>query len=544
MEKLRKILTDKPYETISFVVLLYFFSPIFVFQNDVKFLIHDNMDGLVPLYTFMGQKDVFWANSDARISGIMDTLPRACLPSVFSFFRLLFLIFSPLLAYSIHYIFQHLIAFIGMRLLIKDYINQQDVVYNLVALAFACLPYWPGGELTVAGLPLLVWSFLSIINKRSNFLHWMIIVLFPFFSSLTFGNMFTFPMFFVFYLIVLIYSKTVKFSIVALLPFVFLGITTIVSEWNMFALFAEGFKSNRIENLGEAGMLNFKGILGVSVLAFLFGHYHFHSYHLPIVFVAIFVLIIAIRNKDKKASKLIFMGTLTIGLMYFLTVFLNNIVLIKNFNFSVRFWALMPILWYAFLAYLLLQIKNDFAKKALLFVQLLWVVCMLYPKDYYGSVYAENASFYNYFNQEDEDHQSFQSYYKIDAFKTIKTNYPEVYKGNVVSIGISPGVALYNQFKTFDAYLNLYPLEKWQSIKKINAKEYEKANLKYYSNNRAYLFSADNLNGKELHPEWDIEEMAHNNIKTIISSKPIFGQYTLIGSIENIYLYHVNYNQQ
>lgn len=528
------------FELISSIVLLVFFSPILFYANEVKYLIHDNMDGLVPLYKFMGQSEVFWASSSTQISGIMDTLPRACLPSVFSFFRILFLLFPAGTAYAIHYIFQHIIAFVGMRIFIKSYINSDSKVYNLVALAFACLPYWPGGELTVAGLPLLTWAMLRIFSNQSNFGHWTIIILFPFFSSLTFGNMFTFPMLFVMLMVLILLTKTYQFKWIYLLPFVLIGCTTIISEWNMFALFAEGFKSNRIENLGETMHLNFKGILGVSFLAFLFGHYHFHSYHLPIILIGTALLFYALFKRDKSTLRILIIGFISIGLMYFLTVFLNNVVLLKNFNFSVRFWALMPVLWYLLFAYALIRLKNNFLKISALSLQVFWVIFMIYPKDYYGSVYAENVLYYNVINSNDQDHQSFNSYYRIKTFDKILATYPQIHQENVVSIGLNPGIALFNQFKTFDAYLNLYPLEKWQSIKTINAKEYTKANLTYYSNNRAYLFSSDIQNGTELRPEWDIEEMKRNHISYILSSKPIIGNYQLIGSIDNIYIYNVS----
>ena len=110
------------YEWICLGLLILYFIPL-IFPQSVRFLIHDNMDGLLPLYRFMGNPDVFFANRNEIINGLMGELPRSVLPSQFSFFRLLFLWFDAQTAYSLHYIFQHLIAFIGLRILLKEYID-------------------------------------------------------------------------------------------------------------------------------------------------------------------------------------------------------------------------------------------------------------------------------------------------------------------------------------------------------------------------------------------------------------------------------------
>src|SRR5699024_1514100 len=54
-----------------------------------------------------------------------------------------------------------------------------------VALGYALLPYWPSGSLSIAGLPLALHIFLTIRKqgKHTPKLYWVLLFLFPFYSS-------------------------------------------------------------------------------------------------------------------------------------------------------------------------------------------------------------------------------------------------------------------------------------------------------------------------------------------------------------------------
>ena len=534
---------SKIYEWLSVLGLFVYFLPLIFFPNETRFLIHDNLDGLLPLYSFMGNTDVFFANSNDIVNGIMDQMPRSFLPSKFSFFRFLFIIFSPLQAYIMHYIFMHIMAFVGLRFLIKDFIAKDNpAVYNFVALAFSLLPFWPGGELTVAGLPLLTWSLIKIFRNEGKYFHWILVAAFPLFSSLPFGNMFSFPILFLLYLLGSTVLKLWQFNWKHLLTFILLVLFTIISELEMFKLIFSGVQSNRVESLGETMHMNFKGIVGVSILAFLFGHYHFHSFQVFIVLIVCAVFVFALVKKQKQVYLSILLFLAVIFSLYFVTILLNNVVLLKSFKFSVRFWVLFPALWYILFAFVLSKISNNYLKISLATIQIVWVMFLLYPKDYYGSVYAENPFYYSVVNRQSEDQSSFKEYYNIEEFEQINKQFPELKKANVMCIGFCPAIAWYNKMNTYDAYLNLYPLEKWHTIKKINADEFEKGGIDYYSNNRAYLFSSEiSLKRDTLNPVWNFDGFKEARVSYILSTKPINGAYQLIGKTRTIYIYKINF---
>ena len=76
----------------------------------------------------------------------------------------------------------------------------------------------------------------------------------------------------------------------------------------------------------------------------------------------------------------------------------------------------------------------------------------------------------------------------------------------------------------------------------INLSEFEKSNLKYYSNNRAYLYSSDFENDKDtLKPYWNFNGFKKGNVNHIISTKPIIGNFLLLGITNKYYIYKINF---
>ena len=162
------------------------------------------------------------------------------------------------------------------------------------------------------------------------------------------------------------------------------------------------------------------------------------------------------------------------------------------------------------------------------------------PRDYYGSVYAENVFYYTAIDKTNGEHARINSYYAKSDFDAIKNSHPEILKDNVMCVGFVPAIASFNGFKTYDAYLNLYPIEKWRQIKKINALEFKKSGIDYYSNNRAYLYISDkSIENGFMKPEWDLNTLHQIGVKYILSNKPIVGPYTEIVKSGQLFVYKI-----
>jgi hypothetical protein len=98
--------------------------------------------------------------------------------------------------------------------------------------------------------------------------------------------------------------------------------------------------------------------------------------------------------------------------------------------------------------------------------QIIWVMFLVYPKDYYGSKYVENPFFYTLINKSSVEQSSLKEYYDEEEFNSIKTQFPELLNSNAMSVGFIPGKTLFNKINSYDAYINLYPMQKW-TLKKL-----------------------------------------------------------------------------
>ena len=151
-----------------------------------KFLIHDNLDSNVVWFKNLAESGELFNHSDGVIERTLNGLPRKFYPSDLNIRTITYYIFSPINAYCILKIFIHLIAFIGMYLLVGYLLKTKDnkgLISALVALAFSIIPFWPSGGLTVAGQPLLLYSFLNLIKKRNLILSGVLFSFFLFFFS-------------------------------------------------------------------------------------------------------------------------------------------------------------------------------------------------------------------------------------------------------------------------------------------------------------------------------------------------------------------------
>ncbi len=537
--KIKQLIIKYIYEWLSAIMQFVFFFPLVFMPNHALFLVHDNLDGILPLFTFLGNSTSYWSSGNSIVEGVMGGVPRATLPTAYNFLSFCFYLFPPFIAYVVHYIIQHLIAFIGMRIFLKSTITKNSLIFNGVALAFSFLPFYPGASLTVAGLPILAWAMVSIFKGNCNFTKWIIIIVFPFFSSIPFGNLFSFPVLFILSILGIFYKQW-KLSFRLVLPFVFLGIVSIFTEFQLIELLLSGFESNRMDIVYSNNALNFKGIIGVTGLAFLFGHYHFHSLHILIVLLVFVVGIWIVIKKGILESVKLFIIPIIILILCFLTIYISNKQDLLNARVNIRFWALFPFLWYGLLAYTLSIIHSEILKKTFLFFQVIWVMFLVYPKDYYGSSDAENVFGNTWIYKKKEGYISFHEYYKTAAFKQLSRQYPEIKKNNSVCLGFVPGIALFNGYKTFDAYLNIYPNEKWEIWKRINSEEFVLAGKNNLFSNKAFLYSFEfeKYNIITSSPKWNLNELRKANVKYIISTIDI-PIYEKVAVVDSIHVYKI-----
>ena len=170
-------------------------------------------------------------HSGGVIERTLNGLSRKFYPSDLNIRTITYYIFPPINAYCILKIFSHVIAFLGMYLLAGFLLRKKQnkkLISAIVALMFSLIPFWPSGGLTVAGQPLLLYSFLNLIIGRNKIFSWVIIFFFPFFSSLFLGNVFFMSIGFL--LFILLTIKTKKFYPNIILACFIFTITSILIE--------------------------------------------------------------------------------------------------------------------------------------------------------------------------------------------------------------------------------------------------------------------------------------------------------------------------
>lgn len=544
--RVKQSFIQHPYEWLSTILLFVFFFPLVFIPNQALFLIHDNLDSNVVWYKCLAESGLMFGTGNAIVDFTMGGIPRDCLPTEWNVERLLYYFFNAQLAYTFNYMLIHIIAFVGMRLLIKRHISQIPSIYNLVAIAFALLPFWPSGGLTVAGLPLLLFALLTIFKNNARVSDWLICILFPFYSSLPFGNMFSIPLIFVFYLF-LIGVKKWKFKFVHLLPFTLLTVFSIISEYRLFRLVLQGFESNRLADIANVySFMNIKGIIGSSAFATFLSHYHFHSISLFIAVVSIVTIVFYISTK--KPTKEIVNAIILIvclSVFSFVMIFLNNTDVKALFGswfprFNIRLWVVFPIIWYIVFAFITQAIRNRNIKlsNTILFIQVFFVLFLVYPKDYFGGRYAENV-FANTLIYKHNESQKWKEYYRVEEFDLLKKQMPEITDQYVVRIGIIPEILQYNGLKTLEGYYSFYPIEKFNLINQIDNEERAKSSAKQTRfSNRNYLYIHTEISSQ---PNWDYKLLNSHSVGYIVSDKKIKEtNWTEKYNSANIFVYNLN----
>lgn len=479
----------------------------------------------------LADSGTLFSSSDTIVPNSLGGLPRGCYPSEFSILYLLYWIFSPLLAYNINIIIIHLVAFFGMYILSGRYFfrNMPKQYPAIIALLFSLLPFWPAGGLAIAGHPLLLYAFLNIYYRDLNWKNWLIIAFIPFYSLLVLSNLFfIITISAVFALLVIIKRKINFYFIMALVLFT---VTSILVEHRLFEMqFIQKFESHRSDIISY-GTLNLNGVIGVSIMHFLKGQYHFHSCQSPFIILIAVIAFFVCRNRKARFFLLLsFIFAYVISLLLVLPdwIPLNNFMekqgLVKSLN--LRFYSLFPIIWFVILCYatkLILQKEKPILNTLLVLMLVLngaFLMLSLNDKDYFNSEEAENGFYRTFFDRKNTSYATFDEYYQEGVFEKIRKDIPP---GNfyIGCLGIDPEVAQFNNYYTVDGYFVYYPKAYNELMTSISKKEMQKAGLKNIGS-RCVLISDD----FEKKPEitellWDFEKLKLLHTRYIFSNKRI-----------------------
>jgi hypothetical protein len=509
--------------SFCFLVIGVYFSPYFIMGKNASLLIHDNLDSNVVWVKLWLENGNFFSSPSTTIDQVFNGLSRSSIYATYDIDLVVFKFFGMYWGYVLNKLLIAIFAFVGMYHLLKTHFLPKDVFKIIpfgVALLFSLLPFW-SFSMSVSGLPLLLYAFLNLRQKNTHFTNWLIILLFPFCSSLI-----TSGVFFILIIVAILIRDLIKFKVLNYYPVIGLFLLTCMYCISHFPIllsfFSSQYLSHRVEFTSE-GHPTIKALKIIGEI-FLTGHYHAQSLHTLILCPILVGLYVMFKEKNiNKRYIIILLFIFFTSVFYGLLEWDKMQPLVEKLLLKIpiqlqRFHWLHPMFWYVLFALSLSFIATfRFGKQIVLSALLFQFFYIL----------SHHELFINRHNP------SFREFYAEKEFKEIESFIGKQKKTyRVVSVGIHPSIAQFNGFYTLDGYFPTYPLEYKHQFRKIIAKELDKdSSLKNYFDNwgsRCYAFSAElgqNYNNRTpleiQHLDFDYDEFKNMGGVFIISSAPI-----------------------
>lgn len=476
---------------LSIVVISLYLAPYLLLGGENKWMIWDNLDSSYVWYSILAESGKIFASNSTIIEQPMGGLPRSVFPSEFDAFTWLFLAFGPETAYILNRVIITLTAFFGMYLLIKKHIlvTKADRACAIgVALCFSLLPFYPFGGLSVAGQPFVLFAFLNIRNGNNQMINWMILFIYPFYSSLVLSGIF-----FLFLLALIWVSDSLRGrkSSNFFFALILVSLVYVFSHYRLFIefLFFPEFTSHRVEFMpNETSIIE---SLRKSAKLFIKGQGHSHTlqYLIILPFVVMCSILLLLYGSDKR-KRLFITISLSLVLISFFHGFINwppLVDILKPVKAFIpmqldRFYFLSPMLWMILFAICLATFCSSKPVLRHFLLPIIMVQVLLSAANHEWVV-----------NRGSPTVQAFFAERQFDAIKQKIGRPIDTYR--VASIGLHPSISLYNGFYSVDGYFVNYPLAYKHKFQEIIMPELTTRPdlLKYFDNwgSRAYLFNSE-----------------------------------------------------
>lgn len=486
---------------VSAAILFVFLAPYIFRGQGIHMKIADVMDAWVPQQKVLAESGkAFSLNPDTRIDNFLDGLRISGFTTGgYNVITVLFMIFSPFTAFTLNVFIMAFTAFFGMRLLLRDFIlrgnGENEWIINGAALCFALLPFYPSSGLSIAGLPLLVYSFLNIRDNKWSKWDFAYIAFFPFYSILSHAGLFIMISLAVLFIVHWVRSR--QFHVPYFIGLAIMGGLYVFTHFHLFySIIDPNFTSYRVEiKVVPMGFVAcFKEFLHNVVLD---RSNTIAAQRFFVVGAAAVGVVLGFIKKVKEVKILLVLVLFTVfnaflwGFKYWQGIhFLREKYQFFNTLNLARFYWLNPFLWYVVFGLSLWIIwRVKFGKAIVLFLLAGQLVFMFGNYNFEYRYLAGGKLRYTH-------SLSYREYYSEPLFKNIaqyigkpKADY------RVASLGIPPGISQYNGFYTLDIFSNVYPLEYKHRFRRIITKELEKdGNVKtVFDDNgkRCYLLSAE-----------------------------------------------------
>ena len=504
---------------IGILIFIISFLPYMILREGSVFEIIDQLDETIMAYILNAK----YLGTDVEIfPEMLNGLNKTGIQPSAVLFIPIYRIFSPWIALMIQYAVVFFSGYYGMYFSLKK-ITESSILATVSAVCFCLLPVQPIYGLSVLGVPLLLYAFLCLYEKKKMILGYSLIIFFGLTTHLILIGYVVLGIWGV-YLLYTIFKKKLNLHILS--GAVLLGGVYVVVNHSLFIelIFGGGtYISHRTENVSTS-MEFWDTVKEI----FWYGGQHAYSWHGELIVPICFLLVVGalfIKNKTEKekniykAAVAILIGLCLIAVFYgickseIVTEWKNSMEGFFRYFQMERFYFLYPAGWYILFALTmrvwwgnLKQESITVSEKKELFVfrivkmpicKLLLLIILIIPTMY---TILDKSNFYNNvrkmkYGAEVTESISWESYYAEDLFSQIDTAIGrDMTTYRIANLGISPAPALMYGFYTVDGYSNNYSVEYKHTFREVIEKELEKdeSSRKYfdYWGSRCYLFNA------------------------------------------------------
>ena len=568
------------------LLIIFYLIPYFMLGKQASFRITDFLDDEVIQYMLSGK--YFFTGFNTKVAEWFNGADKFAIqpPCFLLIWPFYFLSFYKAVMVSV--ILGEFFAYTGMFLLVqKIFKGEYPAVTMTISFLFSILPFYPSYGLSSIGIPLVVWAFWEVSEKKHIILAYMTICFWGLYSSLVWSGYFIigFALIFAFFLFV---KKRKRCGLRVFFGSLVLTVTYVFTfKDTIYGIFFSGVESHRNTPGRVYVPARFKDTF---VSLFKYGQYHAPSYHtyimagsLLVIILVLFLLYVSPRSRIVK-NKWFLAATLWAGAVI-IAVFSafyqseagywlrGHLGVLQSVQLDRVYW-LYPTIWYTEAAVCMaifydlckVYVRKSIACKALYCIEIVGVLVFMVP--YLIGKNTEYKSNLSRIMGKDNGLVSYKEYYDEKLFTEIKDYiHLEPAQYRVACLGVTPAVASANGLYTLDAYSTNYSLDYKMKFRKIIAVELDKnADVEWYFDswgNRCYLFSAElgknwDVNKKEpaYISNWEIDTQAlkeltsQTNVKTYILSAVEIRNASDIGldciqefdqpdSYRHIYLYNI-----
>jgi len=564
------------YWAVCIGILALYLSPYFIWGQDCLINISDNLDSNMPCYKVLAENAHHFGWNNPTAFQFMNGLPKAAFLSQWNVIFLLFYLFPPFIAYAFNLMLIHFTAFFGMlwllrRLSPETRTNAASLIIYGTALCFALLDFFPAAGLSIAGQPLLLIAFMNIRKGIQLTLSFLIIALFPLYSSLVFAGVFILFILFIWGIYTVLTTQKNRLFIVLGILLLLVSYMLVESELLVNTIAGTNFVSHRTEMDIPHNSFLVSCIAVIKIMIYgPVSHVRIHQF--PVLLLSLLGAYVILFFRKSAHSKTLHFLLLLAFLLALISGFYpwsafaslkEHTQIIRTFDFT-RFYFLLPLVFYLLFFYSLKVFTNS-----LKYAGILISVLMIYQLGLEFKRNLNDKTLYtflhsSYSNRHGTNHSlTYRQYYSEKLFKDVQQYIgaaPSTFR--TLCLGIDPGVLHYNGFYTLDAYLSNYSLVYKVEFRKIIEKELEmNASIRKTFDgfgSYCYMFSAELGNARiftkydtlQVHSlQLNIPQIKHMGGKYIIAAVPVtnsekFGlllrkKFEHPESMYTIYLYQV-----